>query len=132
MATIHQDIQLGASPDEAWAAVRDFGAVHVRVAPGFVVDTRCEGSDRIVTFHTGATARERLVAIDDERRRLVYSVVDSALGFAHHQASVEVVDANGLGCRLLWTTDVLPDSVAPTVHGLMEEGAAAISRALAH
>jgi Polyketide cyclase / dehydrase and lipid transport len=93
MASIHQDIQLGVTPDEAWAAVRDFGAVHERVASGFVIDARREGNDRVVTFHTGATARERLVTIDDERRRLVYSVVESQLGFAHHQASVEVVDA---------------------------------------
>ena len=131
MASIHQNIQLGVTSDEAWAAVRDFGAVHERVAPGFVTDARRDGNDRIVTFHTGATARERLVTIDDEHRRLVYTVVQSQLGFAHHQASVEVVDADEAGCRLLWTADVLPDTVAPTVSGLMEQGAAAIARALA-
>jgi hypothetical protein len=58
-------------------------------------------------------------------------VVESQLGFAHHQASVEVVDAPEAGCRLLWTADVLPDAVAPVVNGLMEQGAAAIVRALA-
>lgn len=130
MASIHQDIKLGVTPDEAWAAVRDFGAVHTRVAPGFVTDTRLEGEDRVVTFHTGAAARERLVTIDDERRRLVYSVVESQLGFSHHQASVEVVDGDS-GCRLVWTADVLPDTVAPIVDGLMEQGAAAIARAMA-
>ena len=131
MASIHQDMQLGVTSDVAWAAVRDFGAVHERVAPGFVIDARRDGDDRIVTFHTGATARERLVTIDDDRRRLVYSVVESQLGFAHHQASVEVLDAADAGCRLLWTADVLPDTVAPMVNGLMEQGAAAIVRAFA-
>ena len=131
MASIYQDIQLGVTSDEAWAAMRDFGAVHERVAPGFVIDARLDGDDRIVTFHTGATARERLVTIDDDRRRLVYSVVQSQLGFAHHQASVEVVDADEEGCRLLWTADVLPDTIAPAVSGLMEQGATAIVRALA-
>jgi Polyketide cyclase / dehydrase and lipid transport len=131
MASIHQDIQLGVTSHEAWAAVRDFGAVHLRVAPGFVIDACRDGDERIVTFHTGATARERLVTIDDERRRLVYSVVQSQIGFAHHQASVEIVDADEAGCRLLWTADVLPDTVAPIVNGLMEQGAAAMVRALA-
>ena len=132
MASIHQDIQLGVTPDEAWAAVRDFGAVHVRVAPGFVTDTRLDGDDRIVTFHTGAVATERLVTVDDRRRRLVYSVVDSPLGFSHHQASVEIVDGSASeGCRLRWTADVLPGAVAPVVDGLMAQGAAAIARALA-
>ncbi len=96
-----------------------------------MIAARRDGDDRIVTFHTGATARERLVTIDDERRRLVYSVVQSQFGFAHHQASVEVVDADEAGCRLLWTADVLPDTLATMVNGLMEQGAAAIVRALA-
>ena len=36
MASIHKDIRVGADPGEAWEAVRDFGAVHERVAAGFV------------------------------------------------------------------------------------------------
>jgi hypothetical protein len=129
MASIQQDIQLGVGAERAWAAVRDFGAVHVRVAPGFVTDSRLDGDDRIVTFHTGAVATERLVTIDDDRRRLVYSVVDSPLGFTHHQASVEIV-GGGDACRMRWTADVLPDTIAPLVDGLMAQGAAAIARAM--
>ena len=132
MASIHQDIQVGVPPEQAWAAVRDFGAVHQRVAPGFVTATRLDGDDRVVTFFTGAEARERLVTVDDDRRRLVYTVVESQLGLVHHQASVEVLDGDGApGCRLVWTADVLPDEIAPVVGGLMEQGAAAIARAMA-
>ena len=133
MASIHQDIPVGVTPEEAWAALRDFGAVHERVAPGFVTDTRLDGDDRIVTFFTGAWARERLVSVDDDRRRLVYSVVESELGLLHHHASVEVLDADDGAhrCRLAWTADVLPDEIAPVVGGLMEHGAAAIARAMA-
>ncbi len=40
MASIHKDIPLDARPDDVWAAVRDFGAVHRRLVPGFVLDTR--------------------------------------------------------------------------------------------
>jgi hypothetical protein len=131
MATITKKIQLGAAPTTAWDALRDYGAVHERVAPGFVVGSTVEGDDRIVTFASGAVARERLVSIDDDRRRLVYSVVESPLGFSHHQASVEIVDTGVSGCRLVWTADVLPHDVAPVVDGLMEEGARAIAHALA-
>ena len=132
MASIHQDIQVGVPPEQAWAALRDFGAVHQRVAPGFVTATRLDGDDRVVTFFTGAEARERLVSVDDDRRRLVYTVVESQLGLLHHQASVEVLDGDGApGCRLAWTSDVLPDEIAPVVGGLMEQGAAAIARAMA-
>jgi len=133
MASIRKDIQVGASAWDAWDALRDYGAVHERVAPGFVTETRLDGHDRIVTFITGSTARERLVTVDDQRRRLVYTVVEGALGASHHQASVEVLDAadGSAGCWVAWTTDVLPDELAPVVAALMEQGTAAIVRALA-
>ena len=133
MASIHQDIPVGVTPEQAWEALRDFGAVHERVAPGFVTATRLDGDDRVVTFFTGAAAKERLVTVDDVRRRIVYTVVESELGLLHHQASVEVLDADdgADGCRLVWTADVLPDEIAPIVGGLMEQGAAAIARAMA-
>ena len=53
MASIHKDIPLAASADDAWDAVRDFGALHTRLVPGFVLDTKLEGEARIVSFANG-------------------------------------------------------------------------------
>ena len=131
MASIRKEILVGADPASAWEAVRDFANVHERVAAGFVTATRLEGEERIVTFVTGAEARERLVDVDEDRRRLVYSVVESPLGLSHHQASVEVLDGSDGGSRLVWISDVLPDQIAPTIDGMMTQGAAAIVRTLA-
>jgi hypothetical protein len=131
MASIRRDIQLRADPVTAWDAVRDFANVHERVAAGFVTATRLEGRDRIVTFVTGAEARERLVDVDDDRRRLVYSVIESPLGLSHHQASVEVLDGTDGGSRLVWIADLLPDQAAPTIEAMMTQGASAIARTLA-
>jgi hypothetical protein len=136
MASIRKEILIDTDPSTAWEALRDFAAVHERVARGFVIDSRLEDDehiDRVITFVNGAVARERLVACDDEHRRLVYSIVESALGFAHHQASVEVREADPAvsGTLLVWTTDVLPDSVGPTVDAMMTQGAAAIASTLA-
>ncbi len=133
MATIRKDIQVGAAPSAAWDALRDYGAVHERVAPGFVTASRLEGDDRVITFVNGAVARERLVTADDDRCRLVYSVVDGPLNATHHQASVEVIDPSdgSHGSLLVWTTDVLPDELAPVIDQLMTVGAAAMVRALA-
>src|SRR5205814_10226349 len=60
MASIHREIPIEAHPEEVWAAVRDFGAVHKRLAPGFVVDAHLDGDARIVTFANGTVARELL------------------------------------------------------------------------
>jgi hypothetical protein len=76
MASIHKEMFVDAAPDQVWSAFRDVGAVHTRLAKGFVTDTRLEGDTRTVTFVNGIVARERIIDIDDVRRRLAYSVVE--------------------------------------------------------
>lgn len=131
MATIISEISIDVPPELAWSAARDFGAVHERLVPGFVVDARTDGDRaRVVTFFTGAVAREVLIGVDDEHRRLAYSVVESALGLSHHNASVEVFAGDPGGTRFVWIADVLPDEAAPRVEQLMEHGLGVIKRTL--
>lgn len=61
MASIHREVVLDATADEVWDAVRDVGALHTRLVPGFVVDTRVEESARIVTFANGMIVREPII-----------------------------------------------------------------------
>ena len=72
MASIRKEISIKASPDDVWAAVRDVGAVHRRLAEGFVTDTRLDGDARVVTFANGMVLRELIVDIDDATRRFAY------------------------------------------------------------
>jgi uncharacterized protein YndB with AHSA1/START domain len=95
MASITKQVVIDAPPEAVWEALRDFGAVHERLAPGFVVDARIDGDARVVTFFNGAVARELLVDIDDDARRLVYSVVDSPLNATHDNSSAQVVTDPG-------------------------------------
>ena len=90
MASITREIVIDASPDAVWDAVRDWGALHERLAPGFVTDCHLDGSDRIVTFFNGSVVRERLIARDDDRRRLVWSIVDGP--YTHHNGAAQVLD----------------------------------------
>ena len=39
MTTIRREIPIAASPEAVWSVIQDIGAVHTRLAPGFVVDT---------------------------------------------------------------------------------------------
>jgi hypothetical protein len=129
MASIHKDIPIEAPAHEVWDAVRDFGALHTRLAPGFVLDTRLEGDVRIVTFANGTVAREQLVDCDDARRRLAYTIASER--FTQHSASVQIIADGETRCRMLWTTDVLPHEVAPYINGQMDKGAAAVQQAFA-
>ncbi len=58
MASIRKEITTSASPDQAWDALRDVGALHTRLVPGFVVDTKIEPGARVVTFFNGIVVRE--------------------------------------------------------------------------
>ena len=127
MATIRKVVSLGVPATDAWDAIRDWGAVHDRVARGFVTTTTVEEGARVVTFANGLVAREVLVTLDDDRRRLVYSAAGGRL--THHNASFEVTE-EGRGCRVTWTADLLPEEMAPAVSSMMDDGAAAMKRTL--
>src|SRR5689334_21852693 len=129
MASIHKDIPLPAPAAHVWDAVRDFGALHRRLVPGFVLDTKLDGDARIVSFANGTIARELLVDCDEARRRLVYAVVSERV--KQHSASVQVIADGEARCHLVWTVDVLPHEIAPDIDAQMDLGAAAMQRAFA-
>jgi hypothetical protein len=129
MASIHKDIPIDAHPDEVWAAVRDFGSLHQRLVPGFVLDARLDGDARIVTFANGNVARELLVDCDDARRRLVYAVVSERV--KQHSASVQVFADGEARARLIWIVDVLPHDIAPYMDSQMDQAALAMQKTLA-
>jgi Polyketide cyclase / dehydrase and lipid transport len=128
MASIHKDIFIDAHPDDVWDALRDFGAVHTRLAPGFVLDAKLDGDARIVTFANGSVARETLVDCDDKRRRLVYAISSERL--KQHSASAQVFAESNDRTRFVWITDVLPNEIAPYIDAQMDLGAVAIQKAL--
>ncbi len=128
MASIHKEIPINARAEDVWAAVRDIGALHKRLVPGFVTDCKLEGDARVVTFGNGMVAREVIVDVDDEARRLVWSAVGGRL--SHHNASLQIL-ADGEGrSRAVWIADLLPNELAPVIRGMIEQGAAAMKKKL--
>ncbi len=129
MASIRKEIVIEASPKRVWDAVRDVGAVHERLAPGFVVDTRLEAGARVVTFANGLVARELIVDVDDEARRLAWAVVGSPR-LTHHNASMQVFDDGDRGSRVVWIADLLPNEIGGTIAAMIEEGLGAMKKTL--
>jgi uncharacterized protein YndB with AHSA1/START domain len=121
VATVRREIVVDVPIEEVWDAVRDFGALHQRVAAGFATATRLEGEDRIVTFASGAVYRERLIGSDDAAHRLAWTIVDGP--WTHHNGSVELLAEPNERTRFVWTTDMLPSEVAaqtePTIDAAM-------------
>lgn len=128
MASIRREVHIDARPETAWDALRDVGALHERLVPGFVTDTKLEDGARVVTFGNGMVARELIVDVDDAARRVAWSVVGSEL-MTHHNASAQVFP-DGAGCRFVWIADLLPDAAAPTIAAMIEQGLAVIRQTL--
>jgi carbon monoxide dehydrogenase subunit G len=129
MATIRKEIRLlKVPPEKAWEALRDVGALHTRLVPGFVTDTRMEGRTRVVTFGNGAVAREEIVSIDHEQRRVCWAIVGAQ--FRHFNGAAHVLDDQAEGTHFVWTTDLLPDELAGQVDAMMSAGLAALKQTL--
>jgi carbon monoxide dehydrogenase subunit G len=129
MASIRREIVIEASAARVWDAVRDVGAVHERLAPGFVVDTRLQAGARVVTFANGLVARELIVDVDDEARRLAWAVVDSPR-LTHHNASMQVFEDGDRGSRVVWIADLLPHEIGGTIAAMIEEGLGTMKKTL--
>lgn len=128
MASIRKEIMIEARAGDVWDAIRDVGAIHRRLAPGFVVDTKLDGDARIVTFGNGLVARELIVDVGEDQRRLAWSVVGGRL--THHNASLQVF-AEGEGrSRVVWIADLLPHGLGPTVAGMIEQGMGTMKQTL--
>jgi hypothetical protein len=120
MASINREIIIDVPSHTVWDALRDVGALHTRLVPGFVTDTRLEAGARVVTFGNGQVIRELIVDLNESDRRLVWAVVDGP--FKHYSASAQVFDDGPTRCRFVWIADLLPNEMANGVATMMEQG----------
>jgi hypothetical protein len=125
MATIWWEISIAVSAETAWAALRRVDLAHKLFAP-VLTEGRMDGDIRTVTFANGLVARERVITVDEPRKRVAYSVLGEV--FEHHSSSMQIVPVDGASCRFIWISDFLPDERAQMVAPLVEQGSAALAR----
>lgn len=129
MASIYREFEVNAPAGYVWDAICDVGAVHERLAQGFVVNTVLEEDIRTVTFANGFVARERIISISDEHRRLAYSSIGGRA--SHHNACFQVFELPQEISRVVWVTDLLPEEMKAPIEQMVEHGVEAIQRTLA-
>jgi len=127
MAALSRELTFDADAATVWAGVSAVATPHIDLVPGFVTATELDGDTRTVTFVNGSVARELVVDIDHDARRLAYAVVDSAIGLTHHHSTMQVEDRAG-GARLVWTVDALPHTAARRLEEMMTMAAATMVR----
>jgi Polyketide cyclase / dehydrase and lipid transport len=124
MASIYKKVTVEVGGDKAWAALRRVGDAHKLFAP-VLVDARLDGDVRTVTFANGMVLRERILDVDDVRRRVGYAAMD-APGMTFHHASMEILDEGPGRCQFVWVTDFHPPEVGASIAPLIEQGANAL------
>jgi len=127
MASIRKQVHIDATVAKVWEALRDVGALHTRLVPGFVTDTRMDGNARVVTFANGQVAREEIVSVDDNLRRVAWAILDPPF---QHYSGVAWVEPEVGGARFVWTADLLPNEMAERVDALMSAGIQVIKKTL--
>ena len=128
MGTIQKEIGIARDRSFVWDAIRDVGAIHRRLVPGFVVDCKLEGDSRIITFANGMVVREVIVSVDDETCRHAWSARGEP--FTHHNASIQVFAEGAAKCRIVWIADLLPNEIADTVEKMILQGLGVMKQTL--
>jgi hypothetical protein len=113
---------------DVWDALRDVGALHTRLVVGFVIDCKLVGNTREVTFANGMKATETIIDVDDQRRRVAWMAPGGAL--THYSASAQVFEVTDRTCEVRWIADLLPNEMAPSIDGMIQQGLAAMKRTL--
>jgi hypothetical protein len=128
MATIRSEIKTRARPGEVWSAIRDVGALHTRLVPGFVADTKLEPGARVVTFVNGTVLREPIVTLDDQAQRLVWTHEGGRA--RHYNGALQVSELPDGLTSVVWTADFLPDDIGAYMSQAIEAGMAAMQKTL--
>ncbi|MEN8374790.1 MAG: SRPBCC family protein [Gemmatimonadota bacterium] len=113
MAMILREFDIDASPDDAWAALREVGRVNELIT--FLGEVSIDGDTRTCELGDQGQLEELIVSAADEHRRLAYSITASPFEFEHHHASMQILPNGGQGSRFVWFSDVKPDGVAPAL-----------------
>lgn len=128
MASIYREFIVEVPLAFAWQAAKDFGNAHNVLAKGVVTNTILEDNVRTVTFANGMQGSEILVAIDEDHHRLVYSATSERV--EHHNAAMQLFGGDNNTTRIVWITDVLPDSLQDQLAPMVDECIKAVIQTL--
>jgi carbon monoxide dehydrogenase subunit G len=127
MASGKAEASIARNPDDVWKLVREFGGL-ADFMPG--VDSCTVDGDVRTVGTMGISVKEQLRDLDDDTRRISYSVIESPMtNMVSHLATIGV-DAEGDGTHLTWSVDVEPDDLLALFQGIYESSVVALKEQL--
>ena len=119
MATLYKEATVSLSPDALWDKVSDVGGVSGLL--NVITHSEVTGDTRTCEMADGGKLTEKILGVDNEHKRVAYTITDSPFPIQFHAASMEVLDAGNGQSKLRWVTDVKPDALADAL-GPMFDG----------
>jgi carbon monoxide dehydrogenase subunit G len=127
MAGGKAEATIARAPEDVWKIIRDFGGL-AEYMPG--IDSCTVDGDVRTVGTMGIVVKEQLRELDDDARRLSYSVVESPMAnMVSHLATISV-EAEGTGTHFTWEVEVEPDDLGPLFLGVYEQSVAAFKTKL--
>lgn len=125
MATFRFHTRVPRPPDEVWAVLTDVDTIPDWF-PG-VLSASFDGTYRTLRIANGATLQARVVTSDAVLRRFQYRFVSGMPEpIEYHLGTLDVIP-DGEGSLVLYSQEILPDSLAPHVGPAVEGGIAGIA-----
>lgn len=118
MATVFRSAPLPVTPAQAWQRIAAVDKIH-EILPAVIACT-LDGDRRTCTFADGAVLKERIVSVDPGLMRVAYTITDSPFGLEYHSAAMQIIP-EGSGARILWTTDVKPDTLKEGMRPMFDQ-----------
>ena len=125
MASGKAEATIERSPDDIWKVLREFGAV-AEYMPGI---DKCALDGDVRTIDTmGIQIKEQLRNLDDAKREISYSVVESPMGNLESHLATITVAPEGNGSHVTWAVDVSPDELLGLFLPVYEGSVAALKQ----
>ena len=122
MASAKAEASIACSPDDIWKVVREFG--DLGYMPG--IDSCTVDGDVRTVGTMGIQVKEQLRDLDDDTRRISYSIIESPMTNMTSHLCTIAVDAEGDGTHLTWTVEVEPDELLPIFSGIYDGSVVAL------
>jgi hypothetical protein len=107
VAEVHETAELGASVDEVWKLLSDFGGFIE--AMGLPVELEGDGIGQTRSIAMGPVPTvERLEELDEANTRLVYSIVSGPLPVQNYRSTMQLTEVGDGRTKLDWSSTFDP------------------------
>lgn len=129
MGSVIREMIVDAPPESVWQTIGNFAEGPRLTTPDIFVDCRLVEPDlRQMTFADGKVVHERLIARDEQARRIVWAWEGDEV--MHNNTSMQVFSENDGRSRLVWIHDTAPDELCGWLAAAMDQLAPEIRRSL--